>query len=144
MTTGIPLRMFCAVIFLFVGGVDAAVPGPPSTAVECGSVGIEDKWIADKNDNICGISDVKKISQPGVADYQELWDATPEVKKMIKEGIDPDSPEGKTLRNQAKTRIIKACQKIQASKGLDSVWKKISHTGSKKARDITNAVKRLF
>ena len=105
---------------------------------------LEGKWVADKDDNICGISDLRKISNPGVVDYDELWDATPEIKKLKKEGIDPDSAEGKALRNKAKTRITKACQKIQGEKGLCGVWKKISHTGSKQATDITSSVKKLF
>ena len=141
MTKSSPMRVFCAVTFLVLFGTSAARAQDPAPA---SGVVVEDKWVADKDDNICGISDARKISNPGVVDYDELWEATPEIKKLNKEGIDPDSAEGKALRNEAKTRITKACQKIQGEKGLCSVWKKISHTGSKTASDITSKVKKLF
>ena len=137
------MRMVCALLGLVLCGAVSARSDLESLG-ESPQALAEDTWVADKDDNICGISDVRKISNPGVVDYDELWDATPEIKKLKKEGIDPDSAEGKALRNKAKTRITKACQKIQGEKGLCSVWKKISHSGSKKAADITSAVKKLF
>jgi len=135
------MRMVCVLLGLFLCG-DVFARSAPEASGEL--LGAEDRWVADKDDNICGIADVRKISNPGLVDYDQLWDATPEIKKLKKEGIDPDSAEGKALRNKAKTRITKACQKIQGEKGLCSVWKKISHSGSKKAADITSAVKKLF
>ena len=148
MTMSRTMRVVCAVscLVLFWTSSAQALEGPDARTPgrDAGSAVLEDKWVADKDDNICGISNTRKISNPGVVDYDELWDATPEIKKLKKEGIDPDSAEGKALRNKAKTRITKACQKIQGEKGLCSVWKKISHTGSKKATDITSKVKKLF
>ncbi len=136
--------MVCAVSCLvLLGAIPASAGSLPGMSTSRGDV-VEEKWIADKDDNICGISDVRKISSPGVVDYDKLWDATPEIKKLKKDGIDPNSAEGKALRNKAKTRITKSCQKIQDNKGLCGVWKKITHTGTKKATDITAAVKKLF
>ena len=139
-----PMRMLRTLAGLaLVGALAAALPAALPAPAEDGLVA-EDQWVADKDDNICGISDLKKVSNPGVVDYDELWEATPEIKKMKKEGIDPDSPEGKALRNEAKTRITKACQKIRKQDNLCSVWKAIKHTGSKKPTDITDEVKKLF
>jgi hypothetical protein len=138
-----PLWMVCAVLCCLVCGAQSQAD-PGSFDDTCLSVAAEGKWIVNKADNICGISSAKKISNPGVVDYDKLWAATPEIKKLKKDGIDPNSPEGKALRNQAKTRITKACHKVQGRKGRCSVWKKISHSGTKKATDITAAVKKLF
>ena len=39
-------------------------------------------WIVRSEDNICGLSDAKKLSNPGKLRYSELREATPEIKKM--------------------------------------------------------------
>ena len=115
------------------------IQDPVQTGVEVGK-----KWIVDEADNICGIKAAKKISDPAKVDYDTLWEATPEIKKMRKEGIKEDSPKGKALRNAAKERITKACKKIQGQKGNCGVWKAISHEDGRQVKDITSEVEALF
>src|SRR5262245_64379069 len=86
---------------------------------------VESKWVANEDDNICGIKDLKKVSNPAKVDYDELWEATPQIRKMKEKKIDPESTEGKALRSQAKTLITKTCEVVRAAKGYCSIWKTI-------------------
>src|SRR5262245_8526084 len=86
---------------------------------------LESKWVANEEDNICGIKDLKKVSNPAKVAYDELWEATPQIKKMKEKKIDPESAEGKALRSQAKTLITKTCEVVRAAKGYCSIWKTI-------------------
>lgn len=101
----------------------------------------EAKWIADEDDNICGIKDLKKVSNPAKVDYDGLWDATPQIKKMKEKKIDPESTEGKALRSQAKTLITKTCELVRAAKGHCGVWKTIKNEDGRKISDVTEDVK---
>lgn len=38
------------------------------------------EWVADAEDNICGLSDLRMIRQPGVVDWIALMDSTSEIK----------------------------------------------------------------
>jgi hypothetical protein len=102
---------------------------------------VESKWIANEEDNICGIKDLKKVSNPAKVDYDELWDATPQIKKMKEKKIDPESAEGKALRSQAKTLITKKCEEVRASKAHCGVWKAIKNEDKRVVPDITRDVK---
>ena len=126
-------------LILFLGGFGHV----QATAAPSEWLGRGGKWIADESDNICGIRSLKKVSNPAKVDYDDLWKATPEIRKMKREGIDPSSPEGKALRNQAKTRITKVCEEIRAKKYC-SVWKTIKHEDRRKVPDLTEEVKARF
>ncbi len=109
-----------------------AVPPGPS---------LESKWVADEDDNICGIKDLKKVSNPAKVDYDGLWEATPQIKKMKEKKIDPESTEGKALRSQAKTLITKSCELVRAAKGNCGVWKTIKNEDKRTVPDVTKDVK---
>jgi len=51
-------------------------------------------WVVDRADNICGIDDAKMLSKPAKVDYDALLKATPEMKKIKDDKIDPNSPQG--------------------------------------------------
>jgi len=102
---------------------------------------VESKWVANEEDNICGIKDLKKVSNPAKVDYDELWDATPQIKKMKEKKIDPESAEGKALRSQAKTLITKTCESVRATKGHCGIWKAIKNEDKRSVPDVTKDVK---
>jgi len=97
-------------------------------------------WEASSSDNICGISDISKVSKPAIVSYSRLLNTTPSMKQLIRDGIDPASAEGKILVGKANSTVIKACQKVRKSLGHGSVWKNISHTDGRTVPDITDLV----
>lgn len=101
-------------------------------------------WIADEDDNVCGLSDLRALSDPAKVDYDRLWDATPEIKKLKRDGIDPDSAAGIQLREEATDRIHEACKEIMEDDGHCSVWKKIRHRDGRSIEDITDDVEKKF
>ena len=101
----------------------------------------DDGWQASEADNIAGLSDLKKLSNPAVVDYDALLEATSEMKEMKRERIDPDSTKGRSLRQQAADRVTKAAELIRKENRHCSVWKKISNKDGRKVPDVTNAVK---
>ena len=98
-------------------------------------------WIVDRADNICGLDDAKMLSKPAKVDYDALLRATPEIKKIKDDKIDPNTPQGIQLRQAAATRVQKAAEKVRASEGYCSVWKTIRHTDGRAVPDITDGVK---
>ncbi len=100
-------------------------------------------WIATPADNICGVKEPRMVTQPGVVNWQQLMDSTPEMKKMKKEGIKKDSPKGAQLISEAESRCKRACVKQMRLARVDSMWKSISHV-SKAPWDETHAVIRLI
>lgn len=98
-------------------------------------------WIVDRSDNICGLDDPKMLSKPAKVDYDALLKATPEMKKIKDDKIDPNSPEGIQLRQAAATRVQKAAEKVRSSSGYCSVWKTIRHQDGRAIPDVTDAVK---
>jgi len=102
---------------------------------------VESKWVANEEDNICGIKDLKKVSNPAKVDYDELWEATPQIKKMKEKKIDPESAEGKALRSQAKTLITKTCESVREAKGHCGIWKSIKNEDKRSVPDVTKDVK---
>ncbi len=101
-------------------------------------------WIANEEDNICGISDLKKVTNPAKVSYDKLLDATPQIQELKHKGIDPDSTEGKALRKGAKTLITKTCELVRAAKGHCSVWRVISHKDGRSIPDLTDEVIEKF
>jgi hypothetical protein len=104
------------------------------------SVAVEAKWVAQEEDNICGIKDLKKVSNPAKVAYDTLWDATPQIKKMKEKKIDPESTEGKALRSQAKTLITKTSELVRSAKGHCGIWKTIKNEDGRKVPDVTDDV----
>jgi hypothetical protein len=98
-------------------------------------------WQVDKADNICGLDDGKMLSKPAKVDYDALLKATPQWKKIRDEKIDPNSPEGIQLRQEAVNKVRDACEKIRLQEGHCSVWKTISHSDGRAVSDITDLVK---
>ena len=98
-------------------------------------------WIVDRADNICGLDDPKMLSKPAKVDYDALLKATPEMKKIKDDKIDPNSPQGIQLRQAAATRVQKAAEKVRTTDGYCSVWKTIRHQDGRVIPDITDAVK---
>ena len=98
-------------------------------------------WIVDRADNICGLDDPKMLSKPAKVDYDALLKATPEMKKIKDDKIDPNSPQGIQLRQAAATRVQTAAEKVRVADGHCSVWKSIRHQDGRAIPDITDAVK---
>ena len=98
-------------------------------------------WIVDRADNICGLDDPKMLSKPAKVDYDALIKATPEMKKIKDDKIDPNSPQGIQLRQAAATRVQTAAEKVRATESYCSVWKSIRHSDGRAVADITEAVK---
>lgn len=135
------LCLSLVLLSLVFGGVARSEPRPAAEAAAESLVPAEDKWVADEDDNICGIKDLKKISNPAKVDYDALWDATPQIKKMKEKKIDPESTEGKALRSEAKTLVTKSCELVRSAKGYCGVWKTIKNEDGRTVPDITDDVK---
>jgi len=101
-------------------------------------------WVVDRADNICGLEDAKTLSKPAKVDYDALLKATPQYKKIKDNKIDPNSPEGIQLRQEAANKVRDACDKIRQQNGYCSVWKTIKHTDGRAVADITDQVKALL
>jgi hypothetical protein len=127
-----------AVLFCLFGGASHSQPLPVPVVLEARWA---DKWVAEDEDNICGIKDLKKVSNPAKVDYDDLWDATPQIRQMKEKKIDPESTEGKALRSQAKTLITKTCELVRSAKGNCGVWKAIKNEDGRKVPDVTDDVK---
>ncbi len=101
-------------------------------------------WVVDRADNICGLDDPKMLSKPAKLDYDTLLRATPEMKKIKDDKIEPNSPQGIQLRQAGATRVQTAAEKVRAADGYCSVWKTIKHTDGRAIPDVTEAVKALL
>ena len=97
-------------------------------------------WVVKKTDNICGLDDARMLSNPAKVDYDRLLRATPEMKKIRNDGIDPNSSKGIQLRSAAVDRVRKACSSVQQSNGYCSVWKSVSHRDGRSIPDATSSV----
>lgn len=99
-------------------------------------------WRARAEDNIVGLRDPKKLSNPAKVDYPALMALTAEMKRIKREGIDESSPEGIQLRNRAASKVASACEHVMNADGHCSVWKGITHSDSRTVVDLTTKVKR--
>jgi hypothetical protein len=50
----------------------------------------ETTWIVDRADNICGLDDPRMLSKPARVDYDALLAATPEMRRIKDDKIDPN------------------------------------------------------
>jgi hypothetical protein len=126
---------------LLVTLMQPQVPAAAPSATPAPAVALESDWRASESDNIAGLSDLKKLSNPAVVDYDALIRATPEMKEIVRERIDPDSTKGRSLRQQAADRVTKAADAVRKEKRHCSVWKQIAHKDARRIPDITQAVK---
>ncbi len=101
-------------------------------------------WSAKAEDNICGLRDLAQVSNPVVIDFQACLDATPEMKKIKAEKIDPKSPDGIRLTTEATNRVTQACESVQKANGYCSVWKSIKHKDGRAITDVSSQVTALF
>jgi len=113
-----------------------AAPVTPTVSGE-----LTQTWICDRSDNICGLDDPRMLSKPCKVDYDALLKATPEMKKIANDKIDPNSSEGINLRQKAVDRIRDKAEAIRSANGYCSVWKAISHKDGRSIPDITDLVK---
>jgi len=126
------------------GGADRQVAEAISVAAGIASAsGAEPStgWIVDRSDNVCGLDDPKMLSKPAKIDYDALLKATPEMKKIKDDKIDPNSPEGIQLRQAAASRVQKAAEKVRSTSGYCSIWKAIRHQDGRAIPDVTDTVK---
>ena len=96
-------------------------------ATDWEQVVVEDDWIADKADIVCGVKDPKQVKFPGIISWQRAMDTTAEMKKIKREKIDKNSALGITLIEAATRKTRNACQRAMKDMNVDSVWKQISH-----------------
>lgn len=129
--------LICLTMSLALGGFVRAHPAPIVDSTEEVEQVAGHGWIAEESDNIAGIRDLKKVTKPAVVNYETLLSATPQMKELDRRGIDPDSPEGKALRNGARTLITKTCQIVRRAKGHCSVWKVIAHKDGRSIPNVT-------
>jgi hypothetical protein len=108
-----------------------------------GSSGGSD-YIVKRRDNICGLRDASKLSHPARVDHPRLVAATPEWKRIEKEGIDPDSARGSVLRTQAYSRVLEACLKVRDDGAYCSIWKAIRRRDGAPVADVTEQVLALL
>lgn len=113
---------------------------PPFSAGEESSTG----WLADPADNICGLGDPRLLSHPSLIDYPRVLGRTPEMKKMREKDIDPNSPAGIQLKNQAMDRVRNAADRARIQGGYCSVWKHITHKDGRVVPDISAVVLTLI
>lgn len=97
-------------------------------------------WRAQPQDNICGLRDLAQLSTPAKIDFERCLQATPEIKRMKKEGIRPQSPEGIQLRTEAVDRVTRAANLVREAGGYCSVWKAIEHQDGRRIPDLTSRV----
>jgi hypothetical protein len=137
-------KILIAILSLAMGGAASAEVQPVPAATELGAEPSAETWIAKKSDNICGISDPKKVSNPAKVKYDKCLAETWPMKKIEEEDIDPESPEGKALRAKAVRLVTKAAQQVMGDNAYCSVWKAIKHADGRDVPDVTDEVKRAL
>jgi hypothetical protein len=126
-----------------LGGFAMPVATAQATRSAC-ALQASSGWICDRADSICGLDDPKMLSKPAKVDYDALYKATAEYKKIRDEKIDPNSSEGIQLRQRAVDRIREKTESIRSQNGYCSAWKAIRHQDGRVVPDITDQVKALL
>ncbi len=101
-------------------------------------------WRAREADHLCGIRIPEQISNPATVDFRRAMSATEELRRMEREGIDPNSARGQALTAAAKRRVREAAAEVKDELGHCSVWKEISHVDGREVADITAEILRLL
>ncbi len=98
-------------------------------------------WIARTQDNVCGLSNPRQLSSPSQVDFPSLLADTEEMRRMRRDRIDPNSPQGIQLHNAARSRVAGACEAVMTEQGHCSVWKAIRHSDGRPVPDLTEMVR---
>jgi hypothetical protein len=127
---------------VLITSLAAAAPAAPTTSPAPDALGatVQADWIAKRTNNIVGLKDVNQLSKPAVINFKRCLAATPEMKKMKKDGIKADSPEGIRLKNAAVNRVTNAADTVRTAGGYCSVWKTIKHKDGRRIADLTTRV----
>ena len=94
-------------------------------------------WRAEAQDNICGVSNPRQVTNPAVVDYAKALKATPEMQDLVARGIDPQSAEGQILRQRAVDHVRRVSSKVMRRNGHCSIWKTIKHRSGRNAPELT-------
>ena len=146
----LPLKLLSLLIVILAGIPASAEPllhdaeSEAALAVGGRDDGRGTPYHVSKADNICGLDEPRQLTNPASVNYSALLSATPEIKKIAKDKIDPTSSEGITLTAKARSRVLSACESVRQSGGYCSVWKTIRRKDKKAVPDVTDAVKRLL
>ncbi|MEO0652026.1 MAG: hypothetical protein AAFZ65_15240 [Planctomycetota bacterium] len=97
-------------------------------------------WVASDSDHICGIQVPSHISNPATIDLNRALAATEEMRRMKRDGINPNSARGKALKNAAQRRVRDAATTVKDNLGHCSVWKAIRHSDGRTVADVTDQV----
>jgi len=146
-----PILLAAALVTL-VGLATTAIAqtgGPPSAADVGAAQGLAavlapisgSDWVVKSEDNVCGVSSARQITNPAKVDYEALMNATSEMKELKRAGIKRDSARGQALVTKARDKVRRAARSVMTEKQYCSVWKKISHKKNRAVTDITAAVK---
>lgn len=120
--------------------VPPAIPAADSIPATTPASAFGRDWIVRTADNVCGLRDANQLTRPGLIDFEACLAATPEMKKIVSQGIDPKSAEGIQLRNAAVTRVTNAAEAVRASGGYCSVWKEVRHKDGRAIDDLSSQV----
>ncbi len=131
------LTALAALLFSFV-----CLATPAHSAPATVDDGRGTDYVVNKSDNITGLDAPRQLSRPSKVDYDKLLNATAEMKRLRKDKIDRNSPEGIRLCTNAADRVKKACEKVRTDKAYCSVWKKIKRRDGKAISDITSSVQK--
>lgn len=131
------LQMILLAASIQLGGPVAPVQATAAPDAPTMEVTILAGWIVDRSNHICGISDPKKMSKPATVDFDTVLASTKEMKELKKKGIDPDSIEGRALRNRAMKHLTKACQQARQANGHCGIWKSVRHSDGRSVSDLT-------
>jgi hypothetical protein len=114
---------------------EAAAPATPAAGRD---------WILKSSDNICGLKEANQLTHPALIDYETCLQATPEMRRIKDQNIDPKSAEGIQLRTAAMNRLTDACERVRVAQGHCSVWKEIHHKDGRAIPDLSSQVMALF
>lgn len=135
------MSIACALVCLTLGAacIEGLAGGRGEDVAE-----LESGWIVDMADNVCGLADPRMLSRPARIEYPALLAATPEMKRILEEGIDPNSSIGVALRQRGVDRVLRAADRVREQEGYCSVWKRISHRDGRVIPDISKQVRAGF
>jgi len=143
----LPLIALAAAMCTLVG---SGVAGSPAVAAEgvafaAGAAPLSlaqaQGWITRGQDNVCGLRDARQLSNPAKVDFPALLEETDEMKRLRKERIDPNSPQGIQLRDAARSKVANACEAIMQDQGHCSIWSSIRHSDGRAVTDVTDLVR---
>lgn len=113
----------------------------PATLAQTHVLAQTQGWITRGQDNVCGLRDARQLSNPAKVDFPALLEETDEMKRLRKERIDPNSPQGIQLRDAARSKVANACEAIMQDQGHCSIWSSIRHSDGRAVTDVTDLVR---